>query len=119
MKLLRNYESVIQKVLFSHNYILRCNFIFRKQFYFVVPGLKIIDYRNPNNNLESLCLSLNTPPVIPHLFIQRIPIQDIVTNKLNFLAECTDFVSYPKYFPYSIYFSSFKIVFRARIAQSI
>jgi hypothetical protein len=29
--------------------------MFRKQFYFVVSGLKIIGHGNPGNNLESLC----------------------------------------------------------------
>jgi hypothetical protein len=28
-------------------------FIYRKQFYFVVSGLKIIGHGNPDNNLES------------------------------------------------------------------
>jgi hypothetical protein len=28
-------------------------FIFRKQFYFVVSGLKIIGHGNPDNNLET------------------------------------------------------------------
>jgi len=31
-------------------------FIFRKQFYFVVSGLKIIGHGNPDNNLESSCI---------------------------------------------------------------
>jgi hypothetical protein len=31
-------------------------FIFRKQFYFVVSGLKIIGHGNPDNNLESPCI---------------------------------------------------------------
>jgi hypothetical protein len=30
-------------------------FIFHKQFYFVVSGLKIIGHGNPDKNLESLC----------------------------------------------------------------
>jgi hypothetical protein len=46
-------------------------FIFRKQFYFVVSGLKIIGYGNPDNNLESPCISIAsifqnnelTPPI--------------------------------------------------------
>jgi hypothetical protein len=29
--------------------------MFRKQFYFVVSGLKITGHRNPDNNLESRC----------------------------------------------------------------
>jgi hypothetical protein len=33
-------------------------FIFHKQFYFVVSGLKIIGHGNPDNNLESPCTSL-------------------------------------------------------------
>jgi hypothetical protein len=32
-------------------------FIFRKQFYFVTSGLKIIDHGNTDNNLESHCTS--------------------------------------------------------------
>jgi hypothetical protein len=31
-------------------------FIFRKQFYFVVSGLKIIGHGNPDNNLETPCI---------------------------------------------------------------
>jgi hypothetical protein len=31
-------------------------FIFRKQFYFVISGLKIIGHGNPDNNLESPCI---------------------------------------------------------------
>jgi hypothetical protein len=30
-------------------------FISHKQFYFVVSSLKIINHRNPDNNLESPC----------------------------------------------------------------
>jgi len=30
----------------------------RKQFYFVVFGLKIIGHGNPDNNFESLCITL-------------------------------------------------------------
>jgi hypothetical protein len=33
-------------------------FIFRQQFYFILPGLKIIGHGNPNNNLESPCIIL-------------------------------------------------------------
>jgi len=29
------------------------NFIFRKQFYFIFSGLKIIGHENPDNNFES------------------------------------------------------------------
>jgi hypothetical protein len=32
-------------------------FIFLKQFYFIIPGLKIIDHGVPDNNLESLCIT--------------------------------------------------------------
>jgi len=32
-------------------------FIFHKQFYFVVYGLKIIGHGNPDNNSESSCMS--------------------------------------------------------------
>jgi hypothetical protein len=32
-------------------------FIFRKQFYFVISGLKIIGHGNPDSNLESPCIS--------------------------------------------------------------
>jgi len=32
-------------------------FIFRKQFYFGISGLKIIGHGNPDNNLESICMS--------------------------------------------------------------
>jgi hypothetical protein len=35
--------------------VLSYTFIFRKQFYFVVSGLKIIGHGNPDNNLESPC----------------------------------------------------------------
>jgi hypothetical protein len=33
-------------------------FIFHKQFYFVISGLKIIGHENPDNNLESPCISV-------------------------------------------------------------
>jgi hypothetical protein len=36
--------------------LLSYTFIFRKQFYFVVPGLKFIGHGNPDNNLESPCI---------------------------------------------------------------
>jgi hypothetical protein len=32
-------------------------FIFHKQFYFVIFGLKTIGHGKPDNNLESLCIS--------------------------------------------------------------
>jgi hypothetical protein len=32
-------------------------FIFHKPFYYVVFNMKIIEQRNPDNNLESLCIS--------------------------------------------------------------
>jgi hypothetical protein len=35
-------------------------FILRKQFCFVVSGLKIIDDGNPENNLQSHCISCGT-----------------------------------------------------------
>jgi hypothetical protein len=31
--------------------------MFRKQFYFIFSGLKIIGHRNPDSNIESLCIS--------------------------------------------------------------
>jgi hypothetical protein len=36
--------------------LLSYTFIFHKQFYFVVSGLKIIGHGNPDNNLESPCI---------------------------------------------------------------
>jgi hypothetical protein len=56
------YESVTQKVLFGNAVFavlmsrLSYTFIYRKQFYFVVSGLKIIGHVNPDNNLESSCI---------------------------------------------------------------
>jgi hypothetical protein len=62
IKLLMEYESVTQKNLLPVKPMLCCQiisytFIFRKQFYFVVSGLKIIGQGNPDNNLESHCMS--------------------------------------------------------------
>jgi hypothetical protein len=56
MKQLTEYESVTQKVLFGNAVLAAFMFIFHKQFYFVVSGLKIICHGNPDNNLESLCI---------------------------------------------------------------
>jgi hypothetical protein len=36
--------------------LLSYTFIFRKQFYFLISGLKIIGHGNPDNNLESPCI---------------------------------------------------------------
>jgi hypothetical protein len=32
-------------------------FVFRKQFYFVLSGLNVIGHGNPDNNLESHCIT--------------------------------------------------------------
>jgi hypothetical protein len=47
IKLLTEYESVIQKVLLFLDSILLNTFIFRKQFYIFVSDLKIIGHWNP------------------------------------------------------------------------
>jgi hypothetical protein len=50
------YENVTQGVLFIMESILQNIFVFHKQFYFIVSGLKIIGWGNPDNNLDSLCI---------------------------------------------------------------
>jgi hypothetical protein len=62
IKLLTEDESLTQKVLFDNAVLtelmfdwLSYTFFFRKQFYFVVSGLKIVGHGNPDNNLESSC----------------------------------------------------------------
>jgi hypothetical protein len=60
-KILKKYENVTQNVLFSilhHCFYRKYNFLtyiflFRKQFYFVISGLKIIGHGNSDNNLAS------------------------------------------------------------------
>jgi hypothetical protein len=55
IKLPMEYENVSQKVLLLLESTFWITiFIFRKQYYFVFPGLNIIGHRNPDNNLESL-----------------------------------------------------------------
>jgi hypothetical protein len=64
VKLRTEYESVTQKVLFGNAVLASLDVlidlvalsIFRKQFYFVISGLKIIGHGNPDNKLESLYL---------------------------------------------------------------
>jgi hypothetical protein len=51
MKLLTEYESVIQKASLHIESTLQ-NVKFRKQFYFVFSSSKIIDHGNSDNNLE-------------------------------------------------------------------
>jgi hypothetical protein len=57
MKLLTEYEILNQKVLFfvKQNF-LSYTFIFRKQFFF--SNLRIIGHENPDNNLESHCITI-------------------------------------------------------------
>jgi hypothetical protein len=65
IQLLTEYESGTQKVLLSVESMLQTGkqlqhsttFILRKQIYFVVSGLKITGHGNPDNNLESHCIS--------------------------------------------------------------
>jgi hypothetical protein len=64
-KLLKEYESVTQKVLFGNAVLAALmsgrrydTFIFRKLFYFS-SGLNIIGYGNPDNNLESPCITMD------------------------------------------------------------
>jgi hypothetical protein len=52
------YESVTQKVVLFAESILIYTFIFRKQFYIFVSGLKIIGQGNPDNNSDSHCFSI-------------------------------------------------------------
>jgi hypothetical protein len=55
IKLLTEYESVIQKVLWLTEVILQnAPFVAREQFYFVVSCLKTVGHGNLDNNLESL-----------------------------------------------------------------
>jgi hypothetical protein len=64
IKLLTEYENVTQKVVFGNAVLAAFDVLidlvslslFRKKFYFVFSGLKIIDHGNPDNNLESLYL---------------------------------------------------------------
>jgi hypothetical protein len=46
------YAILILQVITLFNY----TFIFLKQFYFVVCGLKFIGYGNLDNNLDSFCI---------------------------------------------------------------
>jgi hypothetical protein len=57
MKLLKEYESVTQEVLYCpyNQYCRMLNDFNVRKFYFVVCGLKTIGHGNPDNNLESLC----------------------------------------------------------------
>jgi hypothetical protein len=50
IKLLTEYQSVPQKVLFGNAVLAAHTFIFRKQFYFVVSGLKIIFFSNGSSS---------------------------------------------------------------------
>jgi hypothetical protein len=66
IKLLTEYESVTQKLLLFIDSMLQnakqfhysTPFIFRKQFSFVLSGLKIIGHGESDNNLESNCICL-------------------------------------------------------------
>jgi hypothetical protein len=51
--------------------------MFRKQFYFVVSGLKIIGHGNPNNNLETLCISVPSYLEMIQNFIQPILLSSV------------------------------------------
>jgi hypothetical protein len=50
--------SILQYWFYKLKNFLSYTFIFHKQFYFVVFGLKIVGHGNPDNNLESLCISI-------------------------------------------------------------
>jgi hypothetical protein len=54
---------------------LNYTFVFRKPFYFVAFGLKIIGHQNPDNNLESLCI------LVSQIYIYRSPEKRIIENK--------------------------------------
>jgi hypothetical protein len=66
MKLLIEYESIIQKVLLTIESILQnTKQLQHAQFYFVVSGFKITGHGNHDNNLVSHCTSC--PPTAPVL----------------------------------------------------
>jgi hypothetical protein len=57
---LRNVKMQFKKFYFTSNKtLLNCIFIFRKQFYFIIYGLRIIGHGNPDNNLELICMFEN------------------------------------------------------------
>jgi hypothetical protein len=57
-KQLTEYKSVTQKVLLLTESILQnSKQLQHAQFFFVVSGLKIIGHGNPDNNLESHCIT--------------------------------------------------------------
>jgi hypothetical protein len=60
MRLLTEYENVFGNVVLAALTSGRKydTLIFHKQFYFVVSGLKIIGYGNPDCNVESPCISV-------------------------------------------------------------
>jgi hypothetical protein len=65
INLLMEYESVIQNALFVESVLKSCKKILQRTLlewrassvYLVVSGLKITGHRNPDSNLESLCIS--------------------------------------------------------------
>jgi hypothetical protein len=62
IKLLTEYESVIQKVSLPVELILKnAKQLQHVRLYFVVSGLKITGHGNPDNNLESRCITLCSP----------------------------------------------------------
>jgi len=52
--ILKNVTTALKAV--PQQLVQSYTFIFRKQFYSVVSGLKIIGHGNPDNNLESPCI---------------------------------------------------------------
>jgi hypothetical protein len=51
----------------NETFLVTMSYLFHKQFYFTVSGLKIIGQGNPDNNLESLCiLTMGCGPKSPY-----------------------------------------------------
>jgi hypothetical protein len=64
IQLLMEYKIVIEKGFITDRLnFLSYIFIFRKQFYSVVFGLKIISHGNPDNNSESHCIIFPRDPI--------------------------------------------------------
>jgi hypothetical protein len=87
MKLLKEYESVSQKDLLSVESVLKnASQLQHVGLYFVVSGLKIIGHENPDNNLESLCISLRVP-YIARVILTGLSLLHMDTNTNNFVLK--------------------------------
>jgi hypothetical protein len=73
IKQLTKYEILTQKVLLSVESIMQnAKQLQHAQFYVIVFGLKIIGHGNPDNNLESHCITANSKEVLSDSSLRAI-----------------------------------------------